>query len=257
MSHPFYAYIKFILRSKNQYGVHSPFVFEYITQGLKNSVSTIPNNILSYRKALLRNHDEIEITDFGAGSKVFKDNKRVVSKLAAAAGISEKRGELLFRTLNYFKPKTILEIGTSLGLATTYMSGFSNEAMVYTLEGCPKIAGLAAAYFKEFKFDNIDIIVGEFGETLPVVLKDKKFDFIYFDGNHQKEPTIDYFKHCLEAAHEDSVFVFDDIHWTGGMEEAWDYIKNHKSVTISIDSFKWGMVFFRKSQVKQHFSLRL
>jgi len=257
LSHPFYAYIKFILRSKNQYGVHSPFVYDYVTKGLGNSRPEIPNNILSYRKALLGNHDEIEITDFGAGSKVFKDNKRVVSKLAATAGISEKRGELLFRTLNYFKPKTILEIGTSLGIATTYMSVFSNEAKVYTLEGCPKIAGLAKAYFKEFKFNNIDIVVGEFGETLPAVLKNKKFDLIYFDGNHQKEPTIDYFEQCLKAAHEDSIFIFDDIHWTNEMEHAWDFIINHKNVTISIDSFKWGMVFFRKSQVQQHFSLRL
>ena len=144
-----------------------------------------------------------------------------------------------------------------MGIATTYMSEFSNEVKVYTLEGCPKIASLAKAYFREFKFNNIDILVGEFGETLPVVLKNRKFDVIYFDGNHQKEPTIDYFEQCLKAAHEDSIFIFDDIHWTNEMEAAWDFIKNHKNVTISIDSFKWGMVFFRKSQVKQHFSLRL
>ena len=101
------------------------------------------------------------------------------------------------------------------------------------------------------------MIVGEFEETLPVVLKNKKFDFIYFDGNHQKEPTIDYFEQCLEAAHDDSIFIFDDIHWTSSMEDAWKFIKNHKNVTISIDSFKWGMVFFRKGQVKEHFTLRI
>ena len=257
MSHPVFAYIKFLLKSKNQYGVHSPFVFDYLTKGLANSEVKIPKNILQYRKALRNNHAQIEITDFGAGSKVFKDNKRIVSQLATTAGISSKRGELLFKTLNYFKPKTILEIGTSMGIATTYMAGYSDVTKVYTLEGCPEIAGLAKKHLYEFGFNNIEILVGEFGETLPIVLKNKKFDFIYFDGNHQKEPTIAYFEECLEAAHEDSVFIFDDIHWTSSMEEAWEFIKNHKSVTISIDSFKWGMVFFRKGQVKEHFTLRI
>jgi len=257
LSHPVLAYIKFLLKSKNQYGVHSPFVFDYLTKGLGNSEVKIPDTITSYRGALQANHDQIEITDFGAGSRVFKDNIRIVSQLADTAGISKKRSELLFKTLNYFKPKTILEIGTSLGIATSYMAGYSDEAEVSTLEGCPEIAGLAKKHFDEFGFSNIEILVGEFGASLPVVLKKKKFDFIYFDGNHQKEPTIAYFEQCLEAAHEDSVFIFDDIHWTSSMEEAWEFIKNHKSVTISIDSFKWGMVFFRKGQVKEHFTLRI
>jgi len=228
-----------------------------MTKGLGNSEAKMPKNILEYRKALSNNHAQIEITDFGAGSKIFKDNKRIISQLAATAGISNKRGELLFKTLNYFKPKTILEIGTSLGIATTYMAGFTDETKVSTLEGCPEIAGVAKQYFDEFSFNNIEILVGEFGETLPKVLKNKKFDFIYFDGNHQKEPTIAYFEQCLEAAHEDSVFIFDDIHWTNSMEEAWEFIKNHKSVTISIDTFKWGILFFRKGQMKEHFTLRI
>lgn len=257
MFYPFYAYIKYILRSKNQYGVHSPFVYDFMTKGLRIPGPEIPKNINAYRKALLSNHDQIEITDFGAGSKVFKGNKRIISRLAATAGISEKQGDLLFKTLCYFKPETILEIGTSLGLATTYMSGYANASKVYTIEGCPKIAGVAKKYFDEFNFTNIEVIVGEFGKTLPLALKNKKVDFVYFDGNHQKEPTIAYFEQCLEAAHDESFFIFDDIHWTSGMEEAWEYIKNHESVTISIDTFKWGIVFFRKGQVKEHFTLRI
>ena len=257
MSHPFFAYIQYLIESKNKYGVHSPFVYDYMTKGLRNSDTKIPNNIRLFRKALLNNHAQIEITDFGAGSKVFKDNKRIVSQLAATAGISRKRGELLFKTLNYFKPKTILEIGTSLGIATSYMAGFSDKTEVYTLEGCPTIAGLAKKHLDDFNFNNVDVIIGEFGETLPLVLKNRKFDFIYFDGNHQKEPTIDYFEQCLEAAHDDTVFIFDDIHWTSSMEDAWKFIKNHDQVKLSIDTFKWGLVFFRKGQVKEHFTLRI
>ncbi len=257
MLHPFRAYIKYILESKNEYSVHSPFVYDYITKGLMNKASIDLINIQLFKKALLKNHEQIDITDFGAGSKVFKGNKRIVSKLASKAGISRKRGELLFRTVNYFKPNTILEIGTSLGISSTYLAGASQDAQVYTLEGCPVIAGIAKNNFSDFNFNNIELVVGEFEKTLPLVLKNKKIDLVYFDGNHQKEPTTAYFKQCLQAAHEDSVFIFDDIHWTSPMENAWKFIKNHESVTISLDTYKWGMVFFKKNREKQHFCLRI
>jgi predicted O-methyltransferase YrrM len=78
-------------------------------------------------------------------------------------------------------------------------------------------------------------------------------DFVFFDGNHQKQPTINYFEICLQKAHEKSVFVFDDIHWSEEMEQAWAYIKNHPKVTVTIDLFWIGIVFFRTEQVKEHF----
>jgi len=210
-----------------------------------------------YRKALLSNNTQIDVTDFGAGSRVFKGNRRVVADIAAKAGISGKRGALLSKTIRYFKPATILEIGTSLGISTAYMASAAPEAKIYSLEGCPAIASLAKHQFAEFNFTNIDVVVGEFSQTLPSVLKNKTYDLVYFDGNHQKEPTLAYFLQCLKAAHEDSVFIFDDIHWTRPMEEAWMDIKNHPSVTVSVDTFSWGIVFFRKGQVKQHFRLRI
>jgi predicted O-methyltransferase YrrM len=210
-----------------------------------------------FRKSLGKNKNYIEVTDFGAGSRVFKDNKRQVSAIAAKAGISMKRGKLLSKTLDYFKPDRILEIGTSLGIATAYMAATCPKAKIITLEGCPTVAGIAKEAFEAFQLNNIEVVTGEFSNTLADVLKNNQFDFIYFDGNHQKEPTLDYFEQCLAAAHKDSVFIFDDIHWTKDMEEAWEEIKNHKSVTLSLDTYKWGMVFFREGQVKQHFTLRI
>lgn len=210
-----------------------------------------------YRKALLSNTTQIKVTDFGAGSKVFKGNRRVVAGIAAKAGISAKRGALLSKTVDYFKPSTILEIGTSLGISAAFMASAGPETKICSLEGCPTLAGLAKNYFADFNFTNIEVVVGEFSQTLPSVLKNKKYDLIYFDGNHQKEPTLSYFRQCLDAADENSVFIFDDIHWTPSMEEAWMTIKNHQSVTVSIDTFTWGIVFFRKGQVKQHFTLRI
>ena len=180
-----------------------------------------------------------------------------MSKIAKNAGISIKRAQLLGRIINYLDVENILEIGTSLGIATASMSFTNQESNITTLEGCKNTAAVAESSFKKFGLKNIDIIIGDFKGTLPQVLKNKTFDFIYFDGNHQKEPTIDYFEQCLNHINNNSIFIFDDIYWSKGMLEAWNYIKDHPKVTVSIDTFYWGIVFFRKEQPKQHFTVRL
>ncbi|HSP12266.1 MAG TPA: class I SAM-dependent methyltransferase, partial [Salegentibacter sp.] len=83
------------------------------------------------------------------------------------------------------------------------------------------------------------------------------FDLIYFDGHHTKEATLKYFELLLPTAHNESVFIFDDIHWSRGMEEAWEMIKKHPEVRVSIDTFYLGLIFFRKEQAKQDFIIRL
>lgn len=203
----------------------------------------------------MENKTEIEVTDFGAGSRVFKSNKRQVSKIAQNAGISPKNAQILYRITNYFQPKTVLEIGTSLGLATSALSS-NTFAETTTLEGCPETAKVAQLQFQKFNF-KVNAVVTEFESYLQTLnLKPHTFDFIYFDGNHSKEATLNYFELLLPTISNETVWIFDDIHWSEGMEEAWEIIKNHPKVTVTIDTFHWGMVFFRREQEKEHFVIR-
>ncbi|MCF6222328.1 MAG: class I SAM-dependent methyltransferase [Flavobacteriaceae bacterium] len=254
------SYINFLLKSTNQHGIHSPFVYEFITKCLykKDLIEHEKIKLLKhYKIALVKNDNIISITDFGAGSKHFNSNNRKISTIAKRAGISNKRGLLLFKITQYFNTEKILEIGTSLGIATACFSAANPNAKITTLEGCLETAKIAEKQFETFGLKNIHLEVGNFSKTLNVALHNKKYDLIYFDGNHKKEATINYFKQCLTAINNETVFIFDDIHWSNGMEEAWFYIKNHKMVTISIDTYQWGFVFFRKEQAKEHFTIRV
>ena len=158
---------------------------------------------------------------------------------------------------NLNEVKNILEIGSSIGISTCYMATGHPEAKITTLEGCPAIAAIAEENYLKLGFKNINMVVGQFEKTLDTVIKDQTYDLIFFDGNHQKEPTISYFEKCIQTSHEDSVFIFDDIHWTEEMEGAWNHIRNHEKVTLSVDTYKWGLVFFHKGRVKEHFTLRI
>jgi len=254
------SYFEFIRRSTNQHDVHSPFVYHLVTKcfySKDKKFSSKIDDFNSYRNELLLNNQSIEVTDFGAGSRVFKGSQRKIKDIAKTAGISKKEAKLLIKIVNYFKPKTILELGTSLGLGTFCLHLGNPEARIITLEGCPETSGIALDQFKKYKIDKIKVITGNFKETLPNALAQNKFDMIYFDGNHQKEATLDYFYQSLKIIHNESFFIFDDIHWSKGMEEAWKIIKDHPKVSVSIDLFFWGIVFFRKEQPKQHFNIRV
>ncbi len=249
-------YLSFLQNAKTKYSVHSPFVFDLITKCFNiNKIDFEKQNNL-YRKYLLQNNSIILVTDFGAGSRVFTSNKRKVSKIAKTAGISKKNANLLSRLVHYLKIEEILEIGTSLGIATHSMAIGNPKAKITTLEGCSQTLQIAKDSLNRFKINSITFVQGNFKKTVKEQTV-KKYDLIYFDGNHQKDATILYFKTFLQSIHNQSVFIFDDIHWSSEMQEAWEYIKNHKKVTVTIDTFNWGIVFFRKEQEKQHFKIRV
>jgi predicted O-methyltransferase YrrM len=164
---------------------------------------------------------------------------------------------LLYRLIQQFNPQTIFDLGTSLGITTIYQAKACEKGRVFTFEGCPTTAQIAKENFKALKCNNIEVIVGNLDETLSKKISEiDQLDFVFFDANHRYEPTVQYFEQCLAKITEDSVFVFDDIHWSEEMHAAWNYILNHPSVMISIDLFYVGLVFFRKNQPKQHFVLR-
>ncbi len=257
MLHILKSYINFIWNSKNEHGVHSPFVFDLVTKCFYDKTKFPENDVLKhYRNSLLANKNTIEVTDFGAGSRVFKSNTRQISKIAETAGITPKNAKLLFRIVNYFQPKTILEIGTSLGLATSALSLGNTSSKLITLEGCPNTMAVAEKMFQVSSFklpsNNVNFITTEFTSFLNN-LKPQIFDLIYFDGNHSEKATLEYFELLLPTITNDSVWIFDDIHWSEEMENAWEIIKNHPKVKVTIDTFQWGIVFFRAEQEKEHF----
>ncbi|MEE9407255.1 MAG: class I SAM-dependent methyltransferase [Polaribacter sp.] len=251
-------YIKFLLKSSNQHGVHSPFVYQLVTKCFyKKTDHNFWNSFLKIRYHLLDNKKSIKVTDFGSGSKVFKNDEREVSKIAKVAGISNKKAKLLIRLVHFFQPKSVLEIGTSLGLGTSAIKIGNNNTKITTLEGCSETSTIAQELFIKNNFKSIDVHSGDFKETLPKAVINNKFDFIYFDGNHTKKATLEYFETCLQTINNNSVWVFDDIYWSKEMKETWLEIKAHPKVTVTVDVFYFGIVFLRNEQAKEHFKIRV
>ncbi len=248
----------YLSTAQNQHGLHSPFVYDlYLKTIRKDNQVPVFQSISAIRAAMLSSYQKIKITDFGAGSKVNQANEREVRDIARHSEKPPRLGRLFYRLIQRFEHKTIFDLGTSLGLTTLYLAAADANSRIVTFEGCPETAAVAQANFEKLKLTNVEIIVGNIDETLPQqVANYQTIDFAFFDANHRYEPTIRYFETCLEKAHESSLFIFDDIHWSKEMEAAWRVIKAHPSVTVTIDLLWVGLVFFRKTQPKQDFVLR-
>lgn len=260
----FYKYLWYLLTASNGkgHGIHSPFVFEFITQVLNDERNFYCyKTIEKIREKLLIDETKLQIEDFGAGSHVLKTNQRVVKDIAKSSLKPKKYAQLLFRIMNQYYSNfniNIIELGTSFGVTSSYMASANQKAKMYTFEGSKEIANIASKTFHQLEIKNIEIVQGNFQETLEKKLNEiSTVDVAFLDANHQKEATLHYFNLCLNKSNEETVLIFDDIHWSKGMEEAWQEIKAHPSVTLTIDLFFIGLVYFRKeNKVKQHFNIR-
>ena len=256
-----FKYLRYWLTAANGkgHGVHSPFVFEFITRVLNDKRRFYAfDGIEKIRTQLLFNHSTIEIQDFGAGSRVAKTNTRKVSDVARGSLKPAKYSQLLFRMIDYYGPSQIMELGTSLGITTAYLASANTNAKVTTFEGSATIAQIARQNHGSLGLANISLLEGNFDDQLPKWLAhNKKVDFAFIDGNHAYKPTIAYFEALLDVVEDHSILVFDDIHWSREMEAAWAQISAHPRVTLSIDLFFIGIVFFRKEFAqKQQVSIR-
>jgi predicted O-methyltransferase YrrM len=252
-------YLRHRLKAKNRHGVHSPFIYKLVDKVIYDyDPKKVYTEIEDLRKGLLIDTRVITVTDLGAGSHVNNDRQKKVSDIARNALKPAMLAQLLYRLAAFMKPRNIIELGTCLGITTMYLQKAAPEATVITLEGCPETARVAGETFKKNKFDNVKQVVGNFNDTLPGVINSlPQLDFVFVDGNHQKDATLNYFEWCLPRVHENSILIFDDIYWSEGMKEAWNKIKAHPEVTATVDLFWIGLVFFKPGQVKEDFLIKI
>ena len=251
-------YLKYYITSANGkgHGIHSPFVFEWVTKvaGDKKNYP-VYDGIEKLRDQLRKDERIIEVEDFGAGSTVIKSSQRKVRDIARSSLKSPKLAQLLFRMVQYYQPLNIVELGTSLGVTSAYLASGNRKATLFTCEGSSEIASIADTGFKQLGLKNIELVEGDFNETLPGLLqKMGRVDFAFVDGNHRYAPTINYFNALLAHSTNNTILIFDDIHWSVEMEAAWKAIQQDPAVTLTIDLFFIGIVCLNNDiKIKQDF----
>ncbi len=250
-----YQYIRYFFRSKHRkgFGIHSPFVFKLVTDVIEEKTPYYKYGLIEkVRQLLLKSKKEVRVENFGTG----KSGRKKISDIVKSSSKPKGYAQILFRLVNHFKAQNILELGTSFGLTTMYMAAPDSKAKVVTIEGCSDIAEYAKLSFKRAEFKNIRVETGNIDTCLPKILSGfEKLDFVFFDANHRKEATLNYFNQCLPKSHAKSVFVIDDIYWSKEMLQTWEEIKKRPEVRVTIDMFSYGIILFDPNLQKEDYTL--
>ena len=253
-------YLKYLIIARGHmgHGIHSPFVFDLTARVLRNKLNpAIVSEIEAARKKLLKDDRVIKVADMGSGTHEGKNPYRKVSEIARSSPVPGSYGILLAAMAEEFGKPLIVEFGTSLGISTMYLASSCREAVVCTMEGSESIAAIAAENFEKAGLTNVRLMKGSFGELLPEVFASGiKPGLIFIDGDHRKEPLLGYFKKLAEVSGDRTVIIIDDINYSREMEEAWNFIKEDERVTLTIDIFRMGIVFFRKGMTGKNFVIR-
>lgn len=241
------------------YSAHSPFIYNFFTNVLNGPTDRKEFLLIEKeRQRLIQSRAEIDFIEFGAGSFSGKNGQvRSVSEIARHSLSGAWQCRILFNLIREFHLKSVLEVGTSLGISTAYLSSGAPKGTIVTLEGNPSSGKIASDVWQRLKLNNIDLKVGEFGETMRAAANQLgTIDFAFLDGNHRKRATLDYFDLFKNYVSQHSIFIVDDIYWSKDMNEAWRVIIKDDSVAFSIDLFRMGVLFFDNSIMsKQHFKL--
>lgn len=252
-------FIRFLSNSTNAHGLHSPFMYHLATRCFYDK-KKYPDyeRIKTYHKQLKKDKRPIQVQDLGAGSKKLSPDIRRIKDIAKVAGSHKADMKLLYRLSKYFEPQNVLELGTSLGKSAFSLALGNPKASVITVEGDPNVWKVANAYFKKFKQQNIQSLLSDFDTYLDELNQtNTRFDMILLDGNHRLAPTLRYFEKLQKHIHNDTVVIVDDIYWSAEMKQAWQQLTQHPAVRQSVDTYRFGMLFFRKEQFKQKFVIRL
>ena len=256
-----WKFLVYLLTSSNGkgHGVHSPFVFDFIVNVLRGKEEDVQafKKIEAKRREFEHSNLVLDVLDLGAGSSSGKQNQRTISSIAKRAAKPSRFARLFYRIISYYQIDSVLELGTSLGLTTRYLSIAEPQHGVISIEGAPAIANFTSESLAEEGIRNTTILTGDFKDHLPSAMASMKGSkLVFFDGNHQYQPTLDYFEAALEVIGDADILIFDDIHWSKDMEKAWSVIRNNEKVSCTIDLFFIGIVFFRKEfKEKLHFAI--
>lgn len=222
------------------------------------------NKIKEIRDHLRQSSEEIKFEDFGAGSHIDSisvektNNKEVITKTLrkiCEATVLYRWGTLLFKLVRTFKPLMCLELGTCVGISSSYQAAaleLNNKGKLITIEGAPSLAEIAKKTSKKLNLERISGKVGLFRDVLPDLLPQiKPIDFAFIDGHHDGQATVNYFKQIYPFLSESAILLFDDISWSKDMRNAWKTFERDNNIKFTIDLWSMGICVISKGQEKK------
>ena len=271
--YPATAFLRHLLtaRSTAGHGVHSPFVFDFLTQVVRGKGDVlIMGEVESLRREMLSDRRTVRVTDLGSGSTVNKGEERRVSRIASVAALPQRQAALLSRIAASLRgvtprgdkgpgpgdPGIILELGSSLGISTLALALAAPERRVITVEGCPETAAIARENLKNHGASNATVLNLEFSAALEFLIKEGlKVSFAFIDGNHRGTALTEYVSEIASMG-EEMIIVADDIRHTKEMFLAWRSVESSGIAAVTMETLRLGILFIKHGITPGRYRIR-
>lgn len=240
------------IRYRKGFGVHSPFVYNLITRVIEEPCSYYKfEDIELERRKLMYREGEITYPDRQQKGRL---RTCTIAGIVEREAISPKRGALLFRLTNYFQSRNILQLGPAMGISTLYLTSYAPGLKCIAIENIPEYAGIASDVFQKAALNPIDLRVGGYRDLFPRALVDmQQVDFVFFNTLYEQQHNAWLFTEAMKYVHPDTVFVFDGIRLTKQMRTFWKEVCSHPAVTVTVDLYSMGIVFFNPKLYKRNY----
>ena len=237
--------IQYYFKAKTIYRIQSTKAYRFIKEVFDRDSVYYAFGAVEAQRALLKTDQTlIDIKDLGAGSLVSKQAQRSVSHIAQSALSPPQLGEDLFRAALHINARTILELGTSLGVSSAYLALTDSSSCVTTIEGDPSIAAIATQVHRRLGLTNVTIINASFDVALrKILLPDTSFDLVFVDGHHTAEATLKYTDMIWPYLSTESLVIYDDINWSKDMYAGWSQLSKDHGFGLTIETFRRGYAF--------------
>lgn len=248
-------------KSSVGHGVHSPFVYNFLTEVINQQTPpAMVSGAESLRAEMLADRRAIDVTDYGIGTCGRKDPKRVIHDIAANAALSPRNAAMLARIAAAHSTPAggvVLELGTSLGISTLCLSAAAPQNRIITVEGCPSVASVAQENLRKHKVSNVQLINAEFSDALRYLQQQNiRVGLAFIDGNHNGEALLKYFGVIMEMAAENITVVADDIHLNRSMYEGWKKICCNWHEDAIVEMFSFGILFRKRVLTPGRYKIR-
>lgn len=218
------SYLKYLMQRKSKYSIHSPFVYDFMVKVL-------------YDKGSNRDYDLMLRVSHLVDGKRFATRSR------------RKQARFLYRLVGYLEPETVLSFGKVSALNTSALALGNLQTKVYleqTTEFLETLSSMGVV--------NVNLIHPDADEEEQ--LERYNTGFVLYGLEDFEEDNWNNLEDGMAQADDDTVLVFEGIHHSRRTEAAWEAIKEGEGVTLTMDLYSMGLVFFREGIEKQDFVLK-
>ena len=221
-------------RSKG-FGIHSPFAFSFVLNVLRERLPYYAYEDIEKLRELAINE-----------SKSFWRHPRI---------ISYKNAKLIFRVVNYFNPKEILQIGTNYGVSSACALAVSSKISLYLCE--PNVNeypvtqqilshfGNTVTKYPTFKKSLNEYIATESGKEAPFLLV----------NNVKEDEYSEVLAYLYEIRNRKSVIILRNISTNATMQALWEACRNAAPTGMTFSNGKIAVIVSTNKLPHQNFSL--